>query len=66
MDAFSPVTLHLCRMASSYALLTAFLSAGFLDCTSLALSSSESTPRGSSLSLTSHCQVRLASKNRMR
>lgn len=52
---FSPVTLHRCKIAFSQAFLTAFLSAGFLDSTNLALSRVESTPSGSNLNRGSHC-----------
>jgi hypothetical protein len=51
------VEAYLWRMASSYAFLTAFFSLGFLLCTSLHLSSSVSTPSGSSLSLENDLNV---------
>jgi len=51
----SPVTLHLCKIAFSYALRTALRTLGFLFSSSLALSRPESTPSGSSFALGSHC-----------
>ena len=51
----SPVTRHRCMMAFSYALRTALRTLGFLFSCSLARSSPESTPSGSSLLRGNHC-----------
>ncbi len=51
----SPVTRQRCMMAFSYALRTALRTFGFLFSSSLARSSPESTPSGSSLLRGNHC-----------